>query len=80
VNISLSFLKKINHNQSIAQNYWVFGLRPSSGILETTEHNISETRSASVLRLEGETSTLLGPLEEANLNHWTTHLGITTGI
>jgi hypothetical protein len=24
-------------------NYWVFGLRPSSGILKTTEHNVSET-------------------------------------
>jgi hypothetical protein len=34
-----------------AQNYWVFGLRPSSGILETRKHNVSETGSVSVLRL-----------------------------
>jgi hypothetical protein len=25
------------------QNYWVCGLYPSSGILETREHNVSET-------------------------------------
>jgi hypothetical protein len=25
-----------------AQNYWVFGLRPSSGIPKTREHNVSE--------------------------------------
>jgi hypothetical protein len=27
------------------QNYWVFGLCPSSGILETRKHNVSETGS-----------------------------------
>jgi hypothetical protein len=32
------------------QNHWVFGLCPSSGILETREHNVSETESVSVLR------------------------------
>jgi hypothetical protein len=26
-----------------SQNYWVFGLHPSSGILKTVEHNILET-------------------------------------
>jgi hypothetical protein len=25
------------------QNYWVFGLFPSSGILETRKHDVSET-------------------------------------
>jgi hypothetical protein len=29
-----------------AQNYWVLGLRPSSGILETRKHNVSETGSS----------------------------------
>jgi hypothetical protein len=29
---------------------------------------------------EGQTRTLLGPLEGANLNHWTTYVGITTAI
>jgi hypothetical protein len=54
------------------QNYSVFGLCPSSGILETRKHNVLETGSVSVLRWEGEAHTPLGPLERANLNHWTT--------
>jgi hypothetical protein len=54
------------------QNYCDFGLCPSSGIPETREYNVSETGSVSVLRWGvGETPTLLGPLERANLNHWT---------
>jgi hypothetical protein len=32
------------------QNYWVSGLCPSSGILNTRKHNISETESLSVVR------------------------------
>jgi hypothetical protein len=32
------------------QNYWVFGLFPSSGILGTRKHDVSETESVSVLR------------------------------
>jgi hypothetical protein len=32
------------------QNYWVFGLFPSSGILGTRKHNVSKTGSVSVLR------------------------------
>jgi hypothetical protein len=56
------------------QIYWVFGLCPSSGILKNTgEHNVSETGSVYVLRWGRETSTQLGPLERANLNHWTTY-------
>jgi hypothetical protein len=34
----------------VTQNYWVSGLRQSSGILYTIELNVSENRSASVLR------------------------------
>jgi hypothetical protein len=37
-------------------------------------HDVSETGSVSVLR-QGETLILLGPLERANLNHWTYSLG-----
>jgi hypothetical protein len=33
-----------------AQNYWVFGLFPSSGILGTRKHDVSETGSVPVLR------------------------------
>jgi hypothetical protein len=54
------------------QDYWSFGRCLSSGILETRRHNVSETPSVSVLRRGEETPTLLGPLERANLNHWTT--------
>jgi hypothetical protein len=54
------------------QNYCVFGLHPSSGILETRKHNVSETGSVSILKWGGKTPTQLGPLERANLNHWAT--------
>jgi hypothetical protein len=43
------------------QNYWVFGLFPSSGILETRKYYVSETGSISVRRCGGE-DTHLGPL------------------
>jgi hypothetical protein len=32
------------------QNYWLFGICPSSGILESKKYNVSETGSVSVLR------------------------------
>jgi hypothetical protein len=35
------------------QNYWGFGLFPSSGILGTSKHDVSETGSVSVLRCGG---------------------------
>jgi hypothetical protein len=34
----------------ITQNKWVSGLHPSSGILKTGEHKVSETGSGFVLR------------------------------
>jgi hypothetical protein len=43
------------------QNYWGFGLFPSSGILGTRKHDVSETASVSVLRFGGKTHTQLGP-------------------
>jgi hypothetical protein len=52
------------------QNYWVFGLFPSSGIPENRKHDVSETGSVSLFRRRREkTPTQLGPLERANLNH-----------
>jgi hypothetical protein len=33
-----------------AQNYWVSGVGPSLGILETGIHNVSETGPVSVVR------------------------------
>jgi hypothetical protein len=45
------------------QDYWVFGLRPSSRILkDTEEHGVSETGSLSFLRLK---------VGDTYLNHWT---------
>jgi hypothetical protein len=32
------------------QNYWVFGLYTSSGILQNRKHDVSEIGSVSVLR------------------------------
>jgi hypothetical protein len=32
---------------TFTQNYWVFGLRPSSNVLDSREHNVSETGSVS---------------------------------
>jgi hypothetical protein len=61
------------------QNYWVFGLCPSSGILVTRKHNVSETGFFPSSG-EGETPTLLGPLERANQSHWTTHVRFITAI
>jgi hypothetical protein len=36
-----------------SQNYWIFGLCPSSGILEAKKLNVSGTESISVLRWGG---------------------------
>jgi hypothetical protein len=47
------------------QNYWVFGLCPSSGILETRKHNISESRSVSVHRWEGQDTSSLESLRQS---------------
>jgi hypothetical protein len=52
------------------QNYWGFGLLPSSGILENKQHGVSEL---DVFPSSGEG----GPLERANLNHWTTPVRFT---
>jgi hypothetical protein len=50
-----------------------FKLFPSSGILKTRKHDVSETVSVSVFRRGGggDTYSHLGPLHSANLNHWT---------
>jgi hypothetical protein len=57
----------MRHNQ----NYWVFGLSPSSGFLGNRKHDVSETGSVSVRRCGGNTPTHLGTLDRVNLNHWT---------
>jgi hypothetical protein len=52
------------------QNYWVFGLFPSSGILENMRFGNSICFRPQV-KVRGKTLTQLSPLEGANLNHWT---------
>jgi hypothetical protein len=47
------------------QNYWVFGLFPSSGILGTRKHDVSETGSISVLRYGGEDTYSVGSLRRS---------------
>jgi hypothetical protein len=51
--------------------FWISGLCPSSGILNTRKHKDSKTGSASVLRQGRETPTQFGHLERTNLNPWT---------
>jgi hypothetical protein len=63
---SLIYTEQYAKENFSTQNYWVFGLYPSSNILETRKHNVSETGSISVLRWGADT---LCPLQRANLNH-----------
>jgi hypothetical protein len=62
------------------QDYWVFGLCPSSGILkDTKEHTLQNDLVPS--SGEGwETSAVLGPIKRANLDDWTAYVSITTAI
>jgi hypothetical protein len=50
------------------QNYRVFALFPSSGILGTREHDVSETGSVSVLRCGGEDIYSVGSITQSYLN------------
>jgi hypothetical protein len=57
------------------QNYWVLGLFPSSGILETRDTTF---RKLNLFPLSDEWGdTQLGPLEGAILDHWTKHVRLT---
>jgi hypothetical protein len=49
----------VYHNQI----YYVFGLFPTSRILGTRKHDVSETGSVSALRCGEEAPTQLGPLD-----------------
>jgi hypothetical protein len=52
-------------------SFWTLSIAQYSKKIR--EHNVLETGSVSVLRSGGErTPSQLGPLERANLNHWTT--------
>jgi CRISPR/Cas system endoribonuclease Cas6 (RAMP superfamily) len=45
-------------------------LWPSSGILKTRKHSVSELDLFPSSGVGIKTSTLLGPFKRANLNHW----------
>jgi hypothetical protein len=49
-NFSGCFALPVSKLRIMSQNYWVSGLCPSSGILNTRKHDVSETGSFSVLR------------------------------
>jgi hypothetical protein len=49
------------------QNYLVFGLCPSSGILDARQYNVSETGSVPFLKSGGKTPAQLGPLERVGI-------------
>jgi hypothetical protein len=55
------------------QKYWVSGLRPWSGILNTTTQRFGNWMFPSPGEGEG-THTLLGPLERTDRNHWIAEL------
>jgi hypothetical protein len=57
------------------QNYGVFGLRPSSGVLKPIKQCF-ENWICFRPQLKGKTRTLLGLLERVNLKHWTTHVRV----
>jgi hypothetical protein len=57
-----------------SQNYWVFGLGPSLGTLNTREHDVLEKRD----QANGETPALMGPIERVNLKQWTFHANTCT--
>jgi hypothetical protein len=60
----LIIIKKIFKNQ----NYWVFGLCPSS-VFEKLDNTTFRKLDLFASSGEGETPTLFGPLLRANLNH-----------
>jgi hypothetical protein len=59
------------------QNYWVFGFFPSSSIVETRKQRFGNWIFFCPQVREGKKPTQLGPLERANLNHWTTPVRFT---
>jgi hypothetical protein len=54
------------------QNYWVFGLFRLSGIRETRKQDFRKLDLFPSSGVGGKTPNQLGPLDRANLNHWTT--------
>jgi hypothetical protein len=62
------------------QNYWVFGLRPSSGILKNQRTLCFGNWISFHPQVTRETLAVLGDLGKANLNHRTTYVSINTAL
>jgi hypothetical protein len=52
------FIMRPYKTQKTAQNYWAFGVRPTTGVQETTKHTNWEIGYVSVLRCGGKTPQL----------------------
>jgi hypothetical protein len=63
----------------LTKNCWGFGILPIVWYSKTRKHDVSETGHVSLFTWEGQTPTLLGPLERANLNYWTQWTGDEVG-
>jgi hypothetical protein len=60
----LEMLESLQRNR-MAQNYWVYGLFPSSSILGNRKHDVSENGSVSVLRCGDEDTYSVGSLRQS---------------
>jgi hypothetical protein len=82
--LPLSSGLNINPNtQQDTQNYWVFGLCPSSGILKTRKHGVSEIGSVTVLRCGEETLFWVpykDPLSPEDGNRYTSRNVVSSSI
>jgi hypothetical protein len=68
----------LRHLFDFIRNFWVSGLNPTSGVWRNTTFRKLDLFPYSGKRGWGKkTPTHLGPLERANLNHWTTAVWFT---
>jgi hypothetical protein len=67
-----SIWKILNGSDDAACHSGLLGFWTLSNVWNSKKHGVSETGSVSVLTSEGGRHTLLGPLETADPNHWTT--------
>jgi hypothetical protein len=64
--------RRVSLRRISTQNYWATGLWLSPGFLNIQENTTFQKLDLFPFSGEGrETHTLLGPLESANLHHWT---------
>jgi hypothetical protein len=64
--------ENVSFNRNSSQNHWASGLCQSSGILNSWKQRFGKWICFRPQERRGETPTLSGPLERANLNQWRT--------